>query len=180
MDDEALLRAARQGDRRAFDQLFARYYRRTVNFASRFVHDEAQAEELAQEAFVKVLQHLDQEFAGRQFARWLFKVVRNLALNHQRGQRRLELVGDDQKLAEHQAELAEVPTQDVRLEQQQWADQGLAALNADQREVFLLRTQSGLTYAEIAEVIERPVGTVRSRLHHAVQTLRSYAKENRP
>lgn len=166
--DEELYGSLVRGDLAAFDRLYERYERRLFGFVRAQLGDANEAEDVFHEAFLAVL---DARAAGtevRSFKAWLFQVARNLCLNRirarDRTKRALESVG-------HQA-LVEAPT-DAALPSGD--DPGLreaiARLPSGLAAVYQLRA-SGLSYDELAAILEIPVGTVKSRMHEMVKRLR--------
>ena len=166
--DEELMYCYACGDANAFDEIVSRYGRRLCEFAFRMLRDAGRAEDVVQEAFVRV--HL---YAGRykygaaKFSTWIYKITRNLAISELRkmGRRR------EDATAEAVAG-GEAPEQAVlRGEFNAALQAALAALPADQRTAFVLREIQGMPYDEIARVEGVRIGTVRSRLNRARNAL---------
>ena len=168
--DEALCALAQQGDARAFDRLYARYEHRLFGFTLRLLGDRAEAEEVFHDTFLKVLVTTPVRFEGApRFSAWLFRVARNLCANRHRGRSR----GDGALLRMRATEDA-VPTPEDRVSEHERATAlsvAVRALPETLAEVFHLRT-SGLSYEEIAGVLELPLGTVKSRMNSLVTQLR--------
>lgn len=120
------------------------------------------AEDLLQDTFVQAIQRADRLAECASPRAWLFGIARHLGLSAARRIRRVESLHDATVAADHAAE-------DARLEQMRAA---ISRLPGPQRETLDLRLREELSYEEIAEVLSIPVGTVRSRLHHAVRSLR--------
>jgi RNA polymerase sigma-70 factor (ECF subfamily) len=167
--DEALHGRVREGDMRAFDLLYARYESRLFGFLLGMLKNRADAEDVFHVAFMRTLERstvtLDHEGA---FRCWLYRVARNAALNHQRSDRRGARA------------IAQIPESDAppRADEELGERELLHALDgAVERlpeslsEVFHLRS-SGLSYEEIADVLEIPVGTLKSRMNQMVTQLR--------
>ncbi len=162
----------REGDRSAFDLLFARYTPRLVNFLARMLRDGARAEELAQETFVRIHQARDRYEARSRFSTWLFGIAHRLALNDlERAAHKRErpLAVGDLDLA-----LDPGPGPDEVLNAQRTMralERALGDLPARQRAALLLRTQEEQGYDEIAVVLGVSVSSVKSLLHRAREAL---------
>jgi RNA polymerase sigma-70 factor (ECF subfamily) len=182
LSDEQLLERFRGGERAALDELFRRYRQPAYRVAFRLLGNEADALDAVQEGFVKALTHL-QGFQGRSsFKTWLLRVVSNASLDLGRQRGRREAVPLD---AAHNGEALPTRLQAAdesaqRLEQadlRHLLDEALATLSDVQRQTFVLHADAGLSYREIAEVMDTSIGTVMSRLYYARQKLRAYLNE---
>ena len=168
--DEALMKAYCQGETKAFDELLSRYRTPLFSTLCRLVGDRALAEDLFQETFLRVIQHAGRFDPGRKFSGWLFQIARNLCVDalRRRGVRREQAGGEEPEAPGPDPERALAA-----------AEQGLAIarnlqlLTLEQREVFVLREFSGLTFKEIAEMTRSPLNTVLGRMHLAVKKLRA-------
>ena len=170
-DDVQLMLRFRDGDRQAFEALFARHTPGLVTFLTRMVKSRARAEELAQDAFVRVYQARERYEPRARFTTWLFGIASNLALNElDRAYRKRE-----RGLKDGEPEHPDPgPAPDEELEARRTSDRvedALAELPDRQRAALLLRTQEGLGYAEIAEALDTSVSSVKSLLHRARDTL---------
>ncbi len=172
--DAALVAAATAGDRQAFAALVERHQGRILAMLERLTGCHEQARDLAQETFVSAYRNLS-SFAGRSgFSTWLYRIACNHAAAAGRRRRPVAApIGADGGTApEPVARLADVS---ARLEQQDLARQvaaALARLGDRYREVVVLADMQGTSYEEISEVLDIPLGTVRSRLHRGRLELR--------
>jgi len=171
-EDARLMLEFKAGDRAAFETLFARYSAPLVGFLGRMVPDRGRAEELAQEVFVRVYQAASRYEAKAKFSTWLFGIAHNLALNelaraYRRRERPLETPAAEQVVdrGPDPDEVLDAKRSAERLER------ALAELPDRQRAVVTLRSEQGLSYAEIAETLETTVPSVKSLLHRARETL---------
>lgn len=159
-NDADLVQACVSGAPEAFRELLTRYRRSALTLAYHLLGNAEDAEDVAQEAFVRVFLAIPQFRQQAAFSTWLYRIVTNLCLGRQR--RRKPVVALD-AIAEPSAE--ESPSAQVT--ENLLARQVLAELPPTMRAVLVLREQEGLSYQEIAAALEIPVGTVRSRLSKA-------------
>lgn len=172
LDEQTLILGCQKGDRSSFDPLVRRYMRQATAFALGWTGNQEDALDLSQEAFARAFRAIRTFDAARPFYPWYHKILRNLCLNHlTRAARRHEvpLVDDAEPPAhdggpEHYVERAE-------LRRQVW--EAMQRLDANHREILILREFQQLSYAELAAVLEIPRGTVMSRLHEARRMLRT-------
>jgi RNA polymerase sigma-70 factor, ECF subfamily len=177
--DERLMLRFKAGDARAFEVLVRRHRTPVFSFLVRLTGDRGRAEDLTQEAFLKVVKASAAWEERARFTTWLFAIARNLAVDESRRQafRRaepLEPVRPDERRRDEAA--AEDPPPDRAADAamiRPKLEAALQALPPEQREVFLLREYSGLKFAEIAEVTGTPENTVKSRMRYALEALRA-------
>jgi RNA polymerase sigma-70 factor (ECF subfamily) len=177
-DVEAVERA-RAGDHDAFRILVERYQGRAFRLACRVLRDEELARDAVQDAFIKAHAALD-KFEGRSgFYTWLYRLVFNRCIDLKRRDKRdREVEYEDMRTPDPEADHSigaklESPVASLeRGELRERLAQAIEQLPDAPRRTFLLREVDGLTYAEIAEALEIPKGTVMSRLHHARRRLR--------
>jgi RNA polymerase sigma-70 factor (ECF subfamily) len=171
-DDARLMLAFRDGDRRAFEALFARYTPRVLTFLTRMVRDRARAEELTQDVFVRIYNAAGRYEAKARFSTWIFGIAHNLALN--------ELARAHRRYEQSEDELGELPSADPapgadeQLEAEHTRrrlERALAKLPERQRAALLLRSEQGLGYDEIAQALATSVSSVKSLIHRARETL---------
>lgn len=182
--DPILVARARSGSDAAFRELLDRYQRPVFSIVYRMVRDREQAEDLAQEAFVKAFNHLDRYDSRRKFSSWMFKIASNLAIDHLR-RKELPTVSLDGSRSASTAEEAEatriqLASEDENPEESLEArelgeqiEEAIAGLRPEYRMVVLLRHVEGRPYEEIAETMSLPLGTVKTYLHRARGELRT-------
>ena len=175
-----LIRSHLSGDQLAFQTLVARFQGRLLNFIYRMIGDRERAEDLVQEAFVRVYRHLHRFDPARKFSTWIYTIASNLAKNELRNRGRSPLVmfsalrdrfRDDPLVPVQYEDLhsrADVMFHDRDL--RELVEQTVARLSPRHREVFVLRELEGKSYEEIAEVMHCNIGTVKSRLNRARQS----------
>lgn len=157
--------AINDGDPDAFEALYMRHRDWAVNLAFRFTGDRELALDVLQEAFLYLLKKFPDFTLRAKFTTFLYPVIRNLALNARKQSQRYELVDD--KLEE----LTEPVEPDVEENLEEQLRVVMGNLPAQQQEVLLLRFVDDHSLNEIAEILEIPPGTVKSRLHNALRAL---------
>jgi RNA polymerase sigma-70 factor (ECF subfamily) len=174
LNDLDLVRRVQQGDRSAFDLLVRKYQYRVAALVRRYVRDEAEAEDVAQEAFVRAWRALPQFRGESQFYTWLYRIAVNTAKNHLAGLGRrpaMEAIDDEAGATLREAEALQdgaSPEQEVlRGELEALVLAAFEALAPELREALSLREVEGLSYEAIAERMGCPIGTVRSRIFRA-------------
>ncbi len=182
MEDHQLVERSRAGDVAAFEELVKRHQARAYAIAYRLLGRREDAQDVAQEAFARAYFRLAEFRGTAQFRTWLYRILVNLATDVLR--RRKPEVPEDQA-AYQMVDTGYNPGENFdRQELRQNIEEAITALPTDLRTVILLRELEGLSYADIARVIRRPVGTVMSRLFHArrrlQQSLSAYWQEGRP
>jgi len=172
--DLELVRRVQRGDSRAFDVLVQKYQHRIGHLIARYVRDTADVDDVAQEAFIKAYRGLANFRGDSAFYTWLYRIAINTAKNHLvSAGRRVPDQGVDASEAEQYESgtmLQETATPERTLltdEIRTTVDSAIAALPPDLREALTLREMEGLTYEEIAQAMNCPVGTVRSRIFRA-------------
>lgn len=181
--DEQLVSIYRdRGERGAFDELVRRYERELYSYLRRFLGDAAAAEDAFQATFLQVHLKCDQFEPGRKVRPWLYTIATNQAIDLQRRSKRHRMVSLDRRDASSEGDAGtlvnllesreEAPT--LRLEDDErhrWVRGAVADLPDALRAAVNLVIYQGLKYSEAAEVLKVPVGTVKSRVHTAVQKL---------
>jgi RNA polymerase sigma-70 factor (ECF subfamily) len=165
--DLELIAAINRGDAAAFEVLYFRYRDWVAALAFRFTGDNDAALDVLQETFLYVLRKFPGFRLTANFKTFLYPAVRNLSIAARRKAERY------QASEEHLRQLENTPAAPSRESGGGELDVVLASLSEEHREVILLRFVDGLSLAEIAEATDIPLGTVKSRLHNALQTLRS-------
>jgi len=180
--DLELVRLAQRGDHPAFEGLVRRYSERAYRAAYRVVRDQAQAEDIVQEALIKAYRGLGRFEARSSFYTWLYRIVVNLALDRRRREKRAPSLEWDDTVAKELDPRAVPPSsQDPELATRRREVRGLVVdgiqeLPDGQREVLLLREVEGLSYEEIASTMGISKGTVMSRLHYARKKMVAFLK----
>lgn len=176
--DLELVRRVQGGDRAAFDLLVQKYQHRIAHLIGRYIRDPTEVEDVAQEAFVKAYRGLASFRGESAFYTWLYRIATNTAKNH--------LVSAGRRVPDHGVDAAEAEQYESGTLLQETATpertllsdevertvyRAIEALPAELREAVTLREMEGLSYEEIAAVMDCPIGTVRSRIFRAREAI---------
>ena len=172
--DKELVKRVQKGDKGAFDVLVLKYEQKIVNLVMRYVRDPEQALDISQEAFIKAYRALPRFRGDSAFYTWLYRIAVNTAKNYLAAQRRrptdIELDLQDPEQYGLHAKLKETDTPEgvtLSKELQEILERAIEALPDDLRTAIILRELDGMSYEEIAQTMDCPVGTVRSRIFRA-------------
>ena len=182
-DEQLLLRYCQGGDRKAFDALVKRYEREIYSYLRRYLGDAELAEDVFQAAFLQVHLKCRQFEEGRSFRPWLYAIATHAAIDAQRRNRRHRIASLDQSRGRSSEDDLQTLTQLLataepgpvaRLESEErkdWVRQAVESLPEALRTTLVLVYYQGMKYTEVAESLEIPLGTVKSRIHTAVLKL---------
>jgi RNA polymerase sigma-70 factor (ECF subfamily) len=173
--DQLLVERAQAGDKHAFEMLVAKYQRKLARLLSRFVRDQAEVEDVAQEAFIKAYRALPSFRGDSAFYTWLYRIGINTAKNYLVAQGRraptsTEFDAQDAESFEDAGQLRDINTPESLLQSKQIGETINAAMDGlpeELRSAIVLREIEGLSYEEIAVAMSCPIGTVRSRIFRA-------------
>jgi RNA polymerase sigma-70 factor, ECF subfamily len=177
-DDRELVERCQQGDVAAFEPLVEKYRQRVWRLAVNVLRDREEAWDVAQEAFVRAWQALPSFRGQSAFYTWLFRIVMNVASDRLRQRGASGRAFGTERVTEEEFERVMVDqdpapdTEAVRTEERERIERALGALPEHHRTIIMLSDLQGLSYKEIAEVLDIPMGTVMSRLHNARKRLR--------
>lgn len=176
--DQQLVERVQQGDKRAFDLLVLKYQHKILALVTRFVHDSHEAQDVAQEAFIKAYRALANFRGDSAFYTWLYRIAINTAKNYlvARGRRPpdADIAAEDAEYYDGDSALKDNRSPErelLRDEIEQVVNRTLELLPKDLRMALTLREFEGLSYEDIANVMECPVGTVRSRIFRAREAI---------
>ncbi|NCS65658.1 MAG: RNA polymerase sigma factor RpoE [Hydrogenophilales bacterium CG03_land_8_20_14_0_80_62_28] len=177
--DRQLVERARQGDKRAFEMLVEKYQRRLLRLLSRMVKNAEEVEDIAQETFIKAYRALPNFRGDAAFYTWLYRIGVNTAKNYLAGRKKTmptlsdQAMGDDDEPDERLV-VQDLNTPETALMSKQIAlavNEAVDALPEELRSAITLREMEGLSYEEIAESMNCPIGTVRSRIFRAREAI---------
>ena len=169
--DKELVERVQAGDKRAFDELVLKYQHKLVKLISRYVHDHAEALDVSQEAFIKAYRALPRFRGDSSFYTWLYRIGINTAKNHLVSQGRRppdsDIDAQDAERYDIESRLKDQESPEALAQRDQVQETVMAAIDDlpdDLRTAIVLREFEGLTYDEIAQAMDCPIGTVRSRI----------------
>ncbi|MEM1153719.1 MAG: RNA polymerase sigma factor RpoE [Pseudomonadota bacterium] len=182
--DQQLVAKVQKGDSRAFDMLVLKYQHRIFGLIGRYVHDADEVQDVAQEAFIKAYRALPKFRGDSAFYTWLYRIAINTAKNHLVSRSRRP-PGSDVEVedAEYYASggaLHEIETPENALfgaELKAVVEEAIRELPEDLRTAVTLREFDGLSYEDIADIMDCPIGTVRSRIFRAREAIDGQIKE---
>ena len=177
--DQELVERAQQGDTKAFEMLVVKYNRRLGRLLSRFIKDEHEVNDVVQESFIKAYRALPNFRGDSAFYTWLYRISINtaknfLANNNKRPIMASEITNGDGEVMDVVEQVADNLTPEAELMNKQilqTVESAVAKLPEDLRGAITLREMDGLSYEEIAEVMQCPIGTVRSRIFRAREVI---------
>lgn len=184
-DDLKLIADCLKGDNAAFGELVSRHQDRLYNTVLRLLDNAEDARDVVQEAFLHAYQSLHSFKGDARFFTWLYRIAVNTAISYKRKRKlvlRLQPTGDRIGIDPVDPNEASRPGRALDMaEQEKRVHEGLARLSVEHRSVLVMKDMEGMKYEEMAEILEVPVGTIRSRLHRARLELREIllSEENR-
>src|SRR5260221_14446547 len=183
--DQALVERAERGEKQAFELLVAKYQRKLGRLLSRFIRDPAEVEDVAQEAFIKAYRALPSFRGDSAFYTWLYRIGINTAKNYlvamgRRAPTTTEFNSEDAESFEDGEQLRDINTPESMMMSKEIArtvNDTMEQLPEELRDAITLRELEGLSYEDIATIMNCPIGTVRSRIFRAREAI---AEQLRP
>jgi RNA polymerase sigma-70 factor (ECF subfamily) len=177
MTDEELVALSAQGDRDSFNQLVLRWERPVYALAYRTIGREEDARDVCQETFLRAFRALPAFRGEAKFSSWLYRITLNLCRDWVRRQRRAPVVQAPEGVDLNELAAAREPSESIedlvaRRDLAQRVEQAMAALSTDQRTAIVLKEYHGMTFQEIADLLECPLSTVKTRLYQGMTALR--------
>ncbi len=176
--DQQLVSRVQKGDSRAFDLLVLKYQHKIFGLISRYVHDADEVQDVAQEAFIKAYKALPNFRGESAFYTWLYRIAINTAKNYLVSRARrppgVDVEIEDAEYYEGGGRLREIETPESALfgaELKDVVEGAISGLPEDLRTAITLREFDGLSYEDIADIMDCPVGTVRSRIFRAREAI---------
>ena len=176
--DQTLVKRVQEGDKRAFDLLVAKYQHKVVGIIGRYIHDWAECQDVAQDTFIRAYRAIGGFRGDAQFSTWLHRIAVNTAKNHLVSSNRKPPTDDieieDAEQFESGLRLRDNDTPERELMRQQLEQTVLRAvedLPPELRDAITFREVEGMSYEEIAERMDCPIGTVRSRIFRAREAI---------
>ena len=182
--DKQLVAQVKKGDSRAFDMLVLKYQHRIMGLISRYVHDADEVQDVAQEAFIKAYKALPRFRGDSAFYTWMYRIAINTAKNHLVSRSRrppgTDVELEDAEYYEGGGALRELENPENALfgnELKEVVETAIGNLPDDLRTAVTLREFDGLSYEDIADIMDCPVGTVRSRIFRAREAIDKQVRE---
>lgn len=176
--DQALVKRVQNGEKQAFDLLVLKYQHRIISVISRYISDWSECQDVAQDTFVRAYRAIGNFRGDSQFYTWLYKIAINTAKNHLVSQGRRPPADDieveDAQLFDGASRMRETATPErelLRHEIEQTVLDVVEQLPEELKEAITLREVDGLSYQEIAKIMDCPIGTVRSRIFRAREAI---------
>lgn len=176
--DQALVKRVQNGEKQAFDLLVLKYQHRIISVISRYISDWSECQDVAQDTFVRAYRAIGNFRGDSQFYTWLYKIAINTAKNHLVSQGRRPPADDieieDAQLFDGASRMRETATPErelLRQEIEQTVFDVVEQLPEELKEAITLREVDGLSYQEIATIMDCPIGTVRSRIFRAREAI---------
>jgi len=179
--DGELIRSIIANDLQAFDELFNRYRDSVYRFACYLTHSQTEADDLFQETWLRVVKYLPTARRIRDFRAWILTIAVNIHRDELRRKRIRNIISpfrsDTSTQSESYAEKSEIDASKPAIDESDRVafrlalERAVAALPLRQRQVFILKEIEGLKHAEIGEILNAPVGTIKSLLHKAIKNL---------
>lgn len=190
LTDQEVVARAREGRETAFRELIGRYQRPVFSLIYRLVRDREKSEDLAQETFIKVLNALHRYDPSYKFSSWIFKIAHNTALDHLRKKapETLSIDGSPHATTAAEIEASTVTVAGNEESPEEYAtnrelggilEEAVAKLRPEYRTAIVLCHVEGYAYEEIAEIMNVPLGTVKTYIHRARRELQGYLKHLR-
>ncbi|HOQ06184.1 MAG TPA: sigma-70 family RNA polymerase sigma factor [Clostridiales bacterium] len=180
-NERLLISKAKAGDVAAFEQLIEAYQKKVYNLALRMTGNQEDAADLAQEAFIRVFRSISGFKEQSSFSTWVYRITTNVCLDEIRKRKNRKVISIDEDIHMDDGEMrrqivSDDPLPDElaeRAELRSIVNDAINSLPEDQRIVITLRDLNGLSYEEIAQILDIPGGTVKSRINRARQALRN-------
>ncbi len=176
--DQALVERVQQGDKKAFDLLVLKYQLRLSKLVARFLRNQSDVPDVVQEAFIKAYRALPNFRGESAFYTWIYRIAINTAKNHLVSMSRKSSPGsidvqdaEDYGASEWLKEYSSPEREALATELESTVHQSMSDLPADLREAITLREIEGLSYEDIAQIMDCPIGTVRSRIFRAREAI---------
>jgi RNA polymerase sigma-70 factor (ECF subfamily) len=186
--EQELLRRVRKKDPKAYEELVERMEKPLMNFIYRFVLDKDTAEDIFQETFLRVVKSIHRFKPKPSLSSWIFKIARNLCIDHLRKLKRHPQVSFDAYQEDEEGKLLyfsnailtydKTPAEEARVkEERRLLHQAISRLSPQKREALILRVFLDMPYSDIAKIVSTPVGTIKYRVHEAMVELSKLLRE---
>ncbi|MBN1221718.1 MAG: sigma-70 family RNA polymerase sigma factor [Candidatus Aminicenantes bacterium] len=164
LSEKEILAVVQKGNKEAYQEIVARYMHSAYYVALAFVHNQQDALDISQDAFIRAFRRIKKFDIERPFFPWLYKILKNLCFDHFKKRRRLNEVPLEN------VRVLKVEHEDREMKEALW--KGIEELPPEQKEVIILRYFRQFSYQDMAEVLDKPIGTIMSSLYYAKKKLK--------
>ena len=172
MTDEMIMEAVKNGDLQQASLLFERYNKRIFNFLARMTMDRAQAEDLTQNVFLRIIKYRNSYREGLRFQSWIYQVARNIFSDHyQKHKNKFSEFIDVETIGEH---ITNNEESEILEEQEKLLERSMAMLNDEQRELLILTRFQHMKYEDVAVIMDTTVANIKVKVHRAIAKLREH------
>ncbi|MBO5955857.1 MAG: sigma-70 family RNA polymerase sigma factor [Clostridia bacterium] len=186
MDEGWLIKQAQKGDNKAFELLIDEHFKKIYNIAYRLSGNEADASDMTQEVLIKIFRHIGTFNGNSKFSTWVYRVATNTCLDELKKIRRRNAYSLDAEIDTGDSEVAvqvrdESPSPDIAAEQKELSaavGKAIKRLSPDHSAVVILRDIQGMSYEEVAKILNCSVGTVKSRLNRGRAQLKKILEKD--
>lgn len=175
MNEQLLIQQVKDGDALAFNRLVEKWHSKIYRFAYRFFADDDEASEITQKTFIKTYQYVSSLENPEKFSSWIYRIANNLCLDELKRAGRRKSTSLESWIEQSGALETDLATPDEQLQQIELGtilQKALLTLPDEQRTVIILKEYEGLKFREIAEILEEPENTVKSRLYYGLKSTR--------
>jgi RNA polymerase sigma factor (sigma-70 family) len=172
MTDEMIMEAVKNGDLQQASVLFDRYNKRIFNFLARMTMDRQQAEDLAQNVFLRIIRYRTSYREGQKFQSWIYQIARNVFSDHYQAHKN-KFAGfvDVEQIRDAMSDTNETDDQD---EKERLLQRSMAMLSEEQRELLVLTRFQHMKYEEVAAIMDTTVANIKVKVHRAIAKLREH------
>ena len=164
LSESEIIELVQNGDKEAYQEIVVRHMQSAYYVALAFIHNHQDALDISQEAFIRAFRKIKKFDNKRPFFPWFYRILKNLCIDHYKRRRRLNEVPPEN------VRILEIEHEDREMKKALW--KGIDELPDEQKEIIILRYFQQLSYQEIAEILEKPIGTVMSSLFYAKKRLK--------
>ena len=175
MDEQLLIKQVKSGNKDAFTQLVEQWHSKIYRFAFRFFADEDDAHDITQKTFIKTYQNVNTLENPEKFSSWIYRIANNLCLDELKRAGRRKSTSLEAYLEQSAGPESEYALPDAKLQNKELGSilqNALLTLPDEQRTVIILKEYEGLKFREIADILEEPESTVKSRLYYGLKSTR--------
>jgi len=164
IDEKEIIKQVKNGKKEAYHELVKRYMKRAYYYALGFVHNEQDALDISQEAFIRAYRKIKDFDIEKKFLPWFFQIIRNLCIDWIKKRKK------SSEIPLNGVRILESPDEDREMKEILW--KGIDELSIEQKEIIILRYFQGFSYQEISQILNKPIGSIMSSLYYAKKRLK--------